>query len=518
MRRFVFVLVGAALGIGVVSVPAAPSASTATLCVGKKPGCYPTIQTAVDAARDGDTIIISPGTYAGGVTISKSLNLVGSGVQATTISGGGPVVTIGDPSGQGTPVVTVSRVTITGGLNDAQPRPDDPQGGGVSVLAAATVTISDSDITGNRVTPQSSGFVLGGGIDNNGTLTLTNTRVTENVIGSTPASPSPAFHARGGGINNHPGATLTLRHSAVTGNRVAVTVANPQLGVAGGISDDGGVLVIEDSAISNNSVAMAANFAGELDSFTGGIEVTKQASATISRTTISGNSVEGTNAGGDVMTGAGGISTDPDVTFVLQDSAVDRNSVTLDASTDGTGGTAFAGGLELEGNAQVSRCQFIGNDVNASAASGAIVAIAGGVETRFVVPTTLSDNIIAGNTVEANITDGFAAAAGGGIFNAGLLTLRRAAVINNNVTVTSPAGLAEGGGIWNGPLPVPDPPDVALTVIDSAIVGNRLQASQGITPLGGGLFTGDGFSLTPFPVTLTRTVIAGNQPDQCFNC
>jgi hypothetical protein len=36
-----------------------------------------------------------------------------------------------------------------------------------------------------------------GGIDNRGTLTVTNTQITDNVIGSTPGSPSPAINARG---------------------------------------------------------------------------------------------------------------------------------------------------------------------------------------------------------------------------------------------------------------------------------------------------------------------------------
>jgi len=53
------------------------------------------------------------------------------------------------------------------------------------------------------------------------------------------------------------------------------------------------------------------------------------------------------------------------------------------------------------------------------------------------------------------------------------------------------------------------PPSLALT--DSVVTANRVSGSAGITVQGGGLFT-------TFPVTLTRTVIAGNKPDQCFGC
>ena len=56
---------------------------------------YPTIQAAVDAAHDGDTIEIGPGVFAGGITITKSISLVGSGAGETIVRGGGPVITIG---------------------------------------------------------------------------------------------------------------------------------------------------------------------------------------------------------------------------------------------------------------------------------------------------------------------------------------------------------------------------------------------------------------------------------------
>jgi hypothetical protein len=69
----------------------------------------------------------------------------------------------------------------------------------------------------------------------------------------------------------------------------------------------------------------------------------------------------------------------------------------------------------------------------------------------------------------------------------------------------------QGGGIWNG-----NPGDgraPSLTLTDSTITANALSASNGIVARGGGL-------LTAFPATLTatRTIIAGNRPDQCYGC
>ena len=59
-------------------------------------GCrYDQLGPALVAARDGDTIRIGPGVYTGGLTITTSVTLVGSGKGTTVIRGGGPVLTIG---------------------------------------------------------------------------------------------------------------------------------------------------------------------------------------------------------------------------------------------------------------------------------------------------------------------------------------------------------------------------------------------------------------------------------------
>jgi hypothetical protein len=162
---------------------AAQSAATATLCVSSQPGCFATMQAALDAAQDGDTIHIGTGTFTGGITIDKSVSLLGVSAGATTIEGGGPVITIGD--GTADLSVSISRVTITGGFNDSKPESQFgpgffAAGGGVLIPEAAdhttgaTVTISDSVISGNRVTagpPQPlcgnpCSFASGGGIAN----------------------------------------------------------------------------------------------------------------------------------------------------------------------------------------------------------------------------------------------------------------------------------------------------------------------------------------------------------------
>jgi nitrous oxidase accessory protein NosD len=131
-------LLAAALACGG-AVFAARPALAADLCVRPpQSGCFPTIQAAVDAAHDGDTIRVGPGTFAGGVTIDKSVNVVGVSAAATRIEGGGPVVTIGTWLAPDPPTVSISGVTITGGFNDSKPEvPAGPgffaAGGGVLI-------------------------------------------------------------------------------------------------------------------------------------------------------------------------------------------------------------------------------------------------------------------------------------------------------------------------------------------------------------------------------------------------
>src|SRR3954464_842018 len=153
---------------------AAP-ASAATVCVGNHGGCYRSLQTAVDAAHDGDTIRLGPGTYQGGVTIDASVQLRGAGAGAPRIRGSGPVLTIGAPFAPDPPTVSISGVTISGGVTsstivEGERRPPLARGGGglIPALAGgravrtppwgggergATVSIADSAIERNVAAP-----------------------------------------------------------------------------------------------------------------------------------------------------------------------------------------------------------------------------------------------------------------------------------------------------------------------------------------------------------------------------
>ena len=101
------------------------------------------------------------------MTIAKSLTLTGVDAHASKISGGGPVVTIGSTTSA--PTVTLTNLTISGGLTTSNPHApecglDVPVcgpgyadataiGGGIETFAGTTVALMHSIVTGNRATP-----------------------------------------------------------------------------------------------------------------------------------------------------------------------------------------------------------------------------------------------------------------------------------------------------------------------------------------------------------------------------
>lgn len=99
------------------------------------PTQYPTIQEAVDNAREGDTILVKPGSYPGGITIGKSVVLEGEqGASLTKIQGG--------PSDKGLTILKAKDVVIRGfAITGSQV--------GVSIENSSSVCLEQNDISNN---------------------------------------------------------------------------------------------------------------------------------------------------------------------------------------------------------------------------------------------------------------------------------------------------------------------------------------------------------------------------------
>jgi hypothetical protein len=227
----------------------------------------------------GGTVDLPPGSYTltqntGGNALfigdasgdAVTIASTGTDARTTVISqtnGNDRVIQIGSPSGTvpGTSAhVTITGVTIKGGATNNDPIEDNAGvGGGVWVESDSTLTLEQSEVTGNTATNS------GGGIDSNGTLTIDQSLIDGNTVrGGT--------NQIGGGIDEF-GTGLTITNSTIVNN----TSAGPGGGLlAGGSTDallndtfngntssstglgndlavnEGVVLSIEDSSFSSN--------------------------------------------------------------------------------------------------------------------------------------------------------------------------------------------------------------------------------------------------------------------------
>jgi hypothetical protein len=531
MRGLVHALCLTASVVGIAA--AASAAAAAQLCVGPNPGCFATLQAAVDAAADGDTIKVAAGTFAGGVTIDVSVKIIGAGVSRTVISGGGPVLTIGEFGSPDEPTVTIDGMTITGGVTRsswAAAFVGDgviALGGGIEIPpnadfdGGATVTIRNSAITGNRVAPNATApsglpcpggdcpFALaaGGGIDNWGTLTLKWTTVSDNRVGTASGLSDLASDAVGGGITSRVG-PLRIEDSVISGSQASATGTNARFAEGGGVYAPGGSLSMINSAVTGNGALLEASLPDtvELLAQSGGIFI-GSGPATIVASRIVDNSVAMTNSAGNATAFSGGMNVGPDVDFRMSNSVIADNEVSSAATGSQGDAEGDTGGAALVG--KVTNTRVSGNTVTVSSTAGdAFAAIGGLLQFGSLTNSTVSDNHL-----QATSPNGSAGAAGGGVMVAEhTLTLRNTTVSGNTSVVNGQHGFGRGGGIYDGPTPFEGLQGSELVLVNSGVSGNSLSGGAGTTLQGAGLY------VEGQPLTLTHSVIAGNSPDQCFGC
>jgi predicted outer membrane repeat protein len=324
-----------------------------------------------------DTITFDPTVFAGPSTITLSGSLgalaLADATGATAVQGpGSGLLTISGNNETGVFKVfagvtaTLDGLTITQGSAVA--------GGGI--LNQGTLTVSNS-VVSNNVSP---GFGVGGGIDNDlGALTLSNTTVSGNQ----------GFI--GGGIANlFVNDTLTITGGSVTGNT--------STGNGGGIYTNG-TASIDGCTISGNNATRGNNGGGIYNDGTNG-----GGTLTLTNSTVSGNS--GVNGGG---IDSGGVS-------------VTMMNDTISGNAGSLGGGMAIGSV---GVPTVANCTFSGN--TASGNGGGVIFVGGSV--------ALTNCTITANRANNQVPNG-AADTGGGLFVVGGVATLTNTIVAGNVTGT----------------------------------------------------------------------------------
>jgi hypothetical protein len=512
------------------------------------------VQAAVDAAHDGDTVRIPAGRFAGGVVVTKSINLVGAGPSATALVGGEHVLTIGTWMAPTEPNVRISGLTLRGGRAHSSPESPDftglpgaiAGGAGLEIPASdsflgGTVTVTDSVITDNVSSPVDSvlpgpdqqpgwphcpdGFctfagAFGGGVENWGTLTLVRTTVSDNRAGGALAS-----DADGAGIFSWQ--NLTLQSSQVTGNHAGAVAPHGRFAEGGGIfMRNVTVLTMRTSSVSGNTASLTSTnpvinpdgSTTDMLANSGGIHVDDGSTVAIDSSRIDDNAAVVDNPQGRAgVINAGLQLTISDLTMTNTSVSGNRAVARIhDVGDFGPMGSALQwcnlgtiSGLRANGNATV--ITSLHGDASGAGAVFAGATLCNGFDPG---PSTLSRSLIQNNTTTAIAPHGRADVLGAGINTASSLTMSGVLVSGNHgVAHGSRGGDVQGGGIWNGmfPLPFLDGLHSNLTLTRSLVVGNVVTGGPGEATTGGGIYTRD-------PIALSLTAVVGNRPDQCTGC
>ena len=233
----------------------------------------------------------------------------------------------------------------------------------------------------------------GGRIFNYGTLALTSCTLSGNDVG----------YFGGGGINNR--GTLTLTNSTLSGNTA---------GFGGGGVANYGTLTVTNSTFSGNTTI-----------FGGGGIMNRSGTVTLTNSTLSGNTSE--FSGGGVANYAGPLT--------LTNSTLSGNTANF-----------AGGGVYNSGTLTLTNVTLFGNAAGGVARRGGVYSgYGGGVFNRY------------GTSSLTNVTlSGNGAGAGGGVFNAGTLSLYNSIVANSTQGGDLSGGVSGGHNLFGvvalGPL------------------------------------------------------------------
>lgn len=364
------------------ALAAMPAANAGTINVPSGP--YPTIQKGIDAAVNGDTVLVANGTYFENINLKgKAITLQGNGRQKSIINGknGGPCITIA--SGEG-PLTVVDGFTIregTGKLISGL-----RYGGGIYISKASSPTISGDTAIGFNSGDVGAGMFIdkscnpllqdlliannvtankgtGAGLFVLGNPTFDNCRIAENT----------ATNGIGGGVY-FSGST-----SSISGG----TVYKNHSFYGGGIFVNGGSPSITGIVFELNEVVKAP-----INGEGGGLGIVGGATPWVSGNEFKSNSA---HSGGGIYT--------YDAAPTIVTNLIHDNT----AATNSSGGFGFGGGMSLGktgGSLELNEIYF-----NAG-------QLGGGVSAR-----TNTTMLLYGNIVDHNAAAPTAGGVGGGVYS-----------------------------------------------------------------------------------------------------
>jgi hypothetical protein len=440
-------------------------------------------------ARNGDTIVFSPKAYgtitltSGPLEVATGVDIKGPGAKKVTVSGDDSS-TVFEVDGGVT--ASISGMTITDGLGSTF---GEASTGGI--LNQGTLTLTDAVLTNNvnRYSFFSFGYSGGGGILNQGTMTIAGSIISGNTginaggidnsgtlsISDSTISGNSCGAGGGGGIFNQ--GTLTLTDAVLTGNTSPSRTLFQYVSSGGGGLVNTGTMTIAGSSISGNTGSGAGGIAS-------------YGSLSISDSTISGNSGDGWFGTGGIVSGESQ-ATSP---LTLTDSTISGNSGTyiggissdgvldiIGSAVSGNQAGVFnspfdglqAGGIFCEGTATITGSRIVNNTNHQTRPYS---AYGGGIDDDGDL--TITGSTISGNTVESD----FDLASGGGI---DMIGSAQAKLTVNHCTFQDNQAIANwtyGGGAGGGAIGVLDG-DATVTISGCSFVNN---SASGTGTAGGG--------------------------------
>ena len=521
-----------------------------------------------------DTIELPAATYQldsanPELVIASDLSIVGAGAHSTEITGGGLQRVLEVSSGS----VRIDGVTIDGGHTSSGGGENNAGvGGGIYVDSGASLALQDTIVRGN------SANVAGGGIENDGTLTIFGSTIENNSVGGTGV---------GGGLADgltDLGSSLTIMNSTIMDNTAqtgggglylagAATLTNDTIYSNSTANNPGGGIAV-DSGIDPHTIYLTSTIVADNKSF----ENTSNCSDSLA--SLGGNIADdgtcgltdatdqpntdpqvglvdssGPTDGVPLLTGSPAIGAGILMSCLLTDQ---RDALRNLSSSPGCDSGAFeytsgppsnydvftVGELnaalsalmqaEINGTVRLDDGHYdIGNLIGFADVGGgttidgqgaAGVILDGNASTNEVFDIEGGDtSTIKGVTVENS--------SGDGIYDDGTLTLDNSVLwdnqgtgvesVNQGLNVSGSTvygnGDPQGGAQFNGGIYSEAP----LTVVNSTVTGND---GSGVYGDFGGMDlqnvtiadnSGVGLQLHTSPTTAVNTIIAGNTPSDC---